>query len=105
MGDYNNLNLPPSYPSFDTHKNEEHNVWKYIYYVDYIQQKDPTTFSGVERYVAKQIELNEMLWIPVRKGFSIQTYDQLKKVADEIEKEKQDEIEAESGGQKLKKKR
>jgi hypothetical protein len=103
--DYDNLNLPPEYPNFDTHKDEEHNVWNYIYFVDYILNKDPTEYTGVEQYVALQLEQNEMLWVPARNSFQIQTYNQHRKIQDEIEAEKQAEIEAESGGPGKKKKR
>ena len=76
--DYENLNLPPNFPSFEEHKHRDHDVWSYIYFIDYLNGKDPTEFTGVEQYVYEQLQNNEMLWAPVRMSFAIQTVNDLR---------------------------
>ena len=72
--DYDNCNLPPEYPNFDEHKDVNHGIWRYIYYIDYLNDKDPTEFTGVEQYVKEQLDKNEMLWVPFRSAFAIQNH-------------------------------
>ena len=34
----------------------EHNMWKYLFFIAYIQNKDETEYTGIESYVWEEIE-------------------------------------------------
>lgn len=36
---------------FEQHIAREHNMWQYLYYIVYLQEKDPTDYTGLETYV------------------------------------------------------
>ena len=36
--------------SFETHIREEHNMWKYLWFMLYLELKDPISFSGPEHH-------------------------------------------------------
>ena len=103
--DYDNLNLGSEFPSFDEHKSQDHNRWNFIYFIDYIQTKDETEYTGAEQYVADQIAANEMLWVPVRSSFAAQTNDSFKKMEAEAAEELAAEQAAENAGKKKKRKK
>ena len=103
--DYDNLNLGSEFPSFDEHKSQDHNRWNFIYFIDYIQTKDETEYTGAEQYVADQLAANEMLWVPVRRSFSVETNNSFKKLDDEAAQELAAEQEAANAGKKKKRKK
>lgn len=39
----------------------DHDTWSYIYFIDYLNGKDPTELNGVEQYVIEQLHRNEMV--------------------------------------------
>ena len=47
-------------------------VWKYIYCVDYLMNKDSTKHNGAESFVHAQLANDEMLWVPVQTSCAIQ---------------------------------
>jgi len=59
-------------PSFDIHRDEEHNVWNYVLFIIYLRRRDPTEFNGVESYVWERLKEHDMQWIPTRTSFAIQ---------------------------------
>jgi len=59
-------------PSFDTHRDEEHDSWNYVFYFAYLRRKDPTEYNGVESYVWTKIRDGDLTWLPVRTSFAIQ---------------------------------
>jgi inositol 1,4,5-triphosphate receptor type 3 len=60
-------------PSFDYHKDVDHEFWIYVYFYVYLKRKDKTTLSGVESFVWKQIMASSLTWIPVRSSAAIQS--------------------------------
>merc|ERR1719502_287346 len=56
---------------FDNHINREHNMWKYLYYVVYLLQKDPTEYTGLETYVSELIEEEDMNFYPLHKAMCL----------------------------------
>ena len=34
------------------HIREDHNMWKYLYFIAYIREKEETEYTGIESYVA-----------------------------------------------------
>jgi hypothetical protein len=59
-------------PSFDSHLEEDHHLWTYVYYVAYLKKKDPTEDSGIESYVRSQLEYFSLEWIPSRTSFVLE---------------------------------
>jgi len=56
---------------FDAHITREHNMWQYLYYVVYLQEKDPTDYTGLETYVAEMIEEEDMNFYPLEKAMCL----------------------------------
>merc|ERR1711943_169621 len=48
---------------FKKHIREDHNMWN-LYYMIYIDHKDPTEMSGVETYVKNLLKRDDSRWIP-----------------------------------------
>ena len=38
------------------HIKEDHNLWKYLYFIAYLREKEETEYTGLESYVAEQLE-------------------------------------------------
>ena len=47
--------------SFEEHINDEHNMWKYIWFQIYLELKDPLSFSAPEYSAFKQLG-NKQVW-------------------------------------------
>ena len=56
---------------FKYHKENDHNEWNYIMFIDYLLSKDPTEYSGIESYVREQIDKDELVWIPNQAALAI----------------------------------
>jgi hypothetical protein len=69
---YDDLGLPS--PSFDHHKDRSHYIWNYLYFIQYLQQKDQTEFSGVESYVFSMLQSKSQDWLPARTSFAAQNH-------------------------------
>ena len=50
---------------FAYHIKFEHNLWNYLFYIAYVQNKEKTEYTGMESYVANQIEKGEVDWFPL----------------------------------------
>jgi hypothetical protein len=61
-------------PSFDQHKDKAHFIWNYLYFIQYLQQKDQTEFSGVESYVYSMLQAKSQDWLPARTSFAAQNF-------------------------------
>jgi hypothetical protein len=61
-------------PTFDYHKDKDHDFWTYVYFYVYLKRKDKTAFSGAESYVWKLINESNLSWIPNRSSAAIQNY-------------------------------
>ena len=74
---------------FDIHKEREHNIWNYVYFIKYLASKDPMEYNGVESNIHKRIADNDTSWFPNRKWLKKQQYemDEKKKQAEEITQE------------------
>ncbi|CAD8131502.1 unnamed protein product [Paramecium pentaurelia] len=49
---------------FKNHIRQNHYMWNYLYYIAYLQWKDPQDYSGIESYVDKKIKDTDLSWIP-----------------------------------------
>ena len=51
---------------FDDHIKYDHNCWKYLWYIIYLNQKKRTDFNGIEQYCLDQSNQNLSKWLPLR---------------------------------------
>ncbi|RHY57225.1 hypothetical protein DYB34_004572, partial [Aphanomyces astaci] len=57
--------------SFKKHKEEEHNLWNYLFFIMYLESKPATDLNGTESFVRQKLLAKEMSWIPKKKGNSV----------------------------------
>lgn len=69
---YEELGLATGTPTFDEHLEVDHNIWAYLFYIDYIRKKDPTEHNGIESFVRAQLDENALDWIPFKTSFALQ---------------------------------
>ena len=50
--------------SFSKLNDEYQNVWKYLYFIIYLKNKDSDEYTGVESYVAKCLADESLKWLP-----------------------------------------
>jgi hypothetical protein len=53
---------------FDAHITSEHHVWNYIFFIIYIWQQDKDDDDGLEQFVRRSIEANDIGWLPMNKS-------------------------------------
>lgn len=56
---------------FVYHISYEHNLWNYIFYILYLKHKEKTEYSGIESYVASNLDNNDISWLPLNKALSL----------------------------------
>jgi len=56
---------------FDIHIKEEHNMWKYLYYLVYLSTKDETEYTGLESYVGALMADENVGFYPVHKSMCL----------------------------------
>jgi hypothetical protein len=61
---------------FDIHIKQEHNMWKYLYYLVYLETKDETEYTGLETYVAQLIEEEDTGFYPINKSMCLDDDDE-----------------------------
>jgi hypothetical protein len=61
-------------PSFDLHQAKHHYIWNYLFFIQYLNAKDETEYSGVESHVHQMLEANSQEWIPTRTCFTAQNF-------------------------------
>jgi len=49
---------------FDTHREERHGVFNYVFFIIYLFKKNLQTYSRVEEYVWTQINMGRIDWFP-----------------------------------------
>ncbi|TMS38968.1 hypothetical protein L596_005580 [Steinernema carpocapsae] len=57
--------------SFEEHRENEHNLWHYLYFIVWLQIKDETEFTGPESYVAQSIKERNRDWFPRMQAISL----------------------------------
>ncbi|UMM28392.1 hypothetical protein L5515_011260 [Caenorhabditis briggsae] len=58
--------------TFESHREMEHNIWHYLYYIVMLQIKDETEFTGPESYVAQCVKERNLDWFPRMQALSLQ---------------------------------
>ncbi len=42
-----------------------------MYYIAYLNWKNPQDYNGIESYVANKLEKNDLLWLPFNKAMEL----------------------------------
>ena len=58
--------------SFRQHQTEEHDCWRYVSYMAYLDGLDSTELNGVETYIQQQLEAKNFDWIPSKTSAAIE---------------------------------
>jgi hypothetical protein len=54
--------------SYLTHIKQDHNIFYYIYYIIYLNNKSKTEFTGMESYVHQMVfKQKDITWFPIEK--------------------------------------
>lgn len=56
---------------FETHIKVDHNMWNYLYYIFMLWEQDRDDDDGLELYVRKAIEADEIIWFPLNKAIRL----------------------------------
>jgi len=57
---------------FNRHQDEEHCIWNYVYYINYLTRKDPLEFNGVESDISAKIAAHDTSWFPIKRWWKLQ---------------------------------
>ncbi len=63
----------PTPRGFQDHITADHNMWNYFYYIVYIEEQDKDDDDGLEQYVRRCIEANDINWFPVNAALKLET--------------------------------
>ena len=58
--------------NFKAHLQNDHNMWDYMFFKLYLEEKDPTDFTGLETYCWELIQQNKITWFPIKKAIIIE---------------------------------
>lgn len=53
--------------SFEEHIKNDHNMWKYLWFIIYLDEKNHTEYDGIEQFCAEQPK-ESTRWLPIRKA-------------------------------------
>jgi len=56
---------------FLRHIKEEHNMWDYMFFIMFLENKDSTEFTGAETYVQKCLDNNDIKWVPKKRALCL----------------------------------
>ena len=56
---------------FKTHVKVDHNMWNYLYFIFMLWEQDRDDDDGLEQYVRRAIEKNEITWFPLNKAIRL----------------------------------
>lgn len=49
------------------HVKIDHNLWNYIFFISYLNNKEKTEYTGFESYIYDKLENNDIYWFPLHK--------------------------------------
>jgi len=50
---------------FQEHIKKHHYMWNYLFFIVYLQDKDPVEYTGIESYVSEKLKNNDIYWFPI----------------------------------------
>ena len=64
----------PGKEGFENHLSD-HSVSNYLFYSFYLEDKDPSEYSGLESYVKEHIDKESILWFPIERALKIEEWE------------------------------
>lgn len=40
-------------------------MWNYLFFIVYLQEKDPVEYTGIESYVSEKLKNHDIYWFPI----------------------------------------
>ena len=71
---------------FSHHVKQDHNLYNYLYFLYYLQNKDKTELSGLESYVIDNLTAKNINWVPLLRCKSLPTNFNIVSDADDSQK-------------------
>lgn len=65
----------PTPRGFQTHIDKDHNMWNYFFYILYIWEQDKDDDDGLEQYVRRCVDANDINWFPINKAMCLDSRD------------------------------
>jgi len=56
---------------FKNHIRDDHNMWSYLNFIFFIWEQDKDDDDGLEYWVRKRVEANEIIWFPINKAMRL----------------------------------
>lgn len=56
---------------FQTHVKLDHNMWNYLYFIFLLWEQDKDDDDGMEQYVRRAIDADEIVWFPLNKAIRL----------------------------------
>jgi hypothetical protein len=57
---------------FEYHTHNEHSMWGYIFFRQYLQEKDPSHYTGQESFMTTMLQTQDLKFYPVGKALSLE---------------------------------
>ena len=48
-----------------------HNVYNYFFYIYYLENKEKTSYNGVESYISRMAEQDNNFWFPIGRALAL----------------------------------
>jgi hypothetical protein len=61
---------------FEFHIKNEHYQWNYLFYMNFVEEKNPSDHTGLESYIANQIIDEEIDWFPNHRAMMLPNEDE-----------------------------
>jgi hypothetical protein len=49
---------------------QDHNIWKYLFYVYYLRTSDSSEFGGIDFQVSQMLEAQNVFWVPISRSLA-----------------------------------
>lgn len=56
---------------FEQHIKNDHHMWNYLYYIIFLWEQDKDDDDGLEQYIRRNIEVNDITWFPIGKAIKL----------------------------------
>jgi hypothetical protein len=56
---------------FTVHIKQDHNMWNYLFFIIYIWEQDKDDDDGLEQFVRRSIEVNDINWFPMNRAMRL----------------------------------
>jgi hypothetical protein len=65
----------PTPRGFQNHIDQDHNMWNFFFYILYIWEQDKDDDDGLEQFIRRCVDANDINWFPVNKAMRLDNAD------------------------------